>query len=344
MTEIKRSTSGSSFSEFDDPELLEALATAVLPGDSPADSNQNKKRKQWDSDTSNSTYSRSKRLRFEDSEPTDERTKNSDQSPGTPCLSHQTPDRDDAEQQKHKASQSSSFDVRNSDSARIAEAHGNPLTSLVQPPLSTTDPISFADASRVPGYSPFISNASAERAMQSAEFRASNTSAAGSAFIDGYYKNSRLHHLSTWKTELKALVSEAQQHAEEAFAQDGRIVEEHKAWETKSKPTSGLSMLGSVLPSPAKEKRRQNAHVVEGEVVDTDRVIMHCDFDCFFASVGLLDRPHLKDKPVVVCHSQTDNTSSTSEVSSCNYEARKYGISNGTRQVLSCRPACDEYL
>ncbi|KAJ3015849.1 hypothetical protein NUW54_g935 [Trametes sanguinea] len=32
--------------------------------------------------------------------------------------------------------------------------------------------------------------------------------------VEGYYKNSRLHHLSTWKAELKNLVAEAQERAE----------------------------------------------------------------------------------------------------------------------------------
>ena len=32
-----------------------------------------------------------------------------------------------------------------------------------------------------------------------------------------------------------------------------------------------------------------------------DRVILHCDLNCFYASVELLDYPALRDVPVAVC-------------------------------------------
>ena len=32
-----------------------------------------------------------------------------------------------------------------------------------------------------------------------------------------------------------------------------------------------------------------------------DRVILHCDLNCFFASVELLSYPALRDVPVAVC-------------------------------------------
>ncbi|KAK0473587.1 hypothetical protein IW261DRAFT_1503671 [Armillaria novae-zelandiae] len=117
-------------------------------------------------------------------------------------------------------------------------------------------------------------------------------------FIEGYYKNSRLHHLSTWKSELKNLVKEAQERAE-----------------TGNNATR-VAMRGAefVMRSPSKKGK--------GRAELDERVIMHCDFDCFFVSAGLISRPQLRGKPVVVC-------SSTSEIASCSYEAREFGIKNG---------------
>ncbi|KAF7327651.1 hypothetical protein MKEN_00344500 [Mycena kentingensis (nom. inval.)] len=62
-----------------------------------------------------------------------------------------------------------------------------------------------------------------------------------------------------------------------------------------------------------------------------ERVIMHCDFDSFFISVGLLSRPELRGKPVVVCHSQgaQGGVRNTSEIACASYEARSFGIKNG---------------
>ncbi|CAM9104148.1 unnamed protein product, partial [Phaeothamnion confervicola] len=58
------------------------------------------------------------------------------------------------------------------------------------------------------------------------------------------------------------------------------------------------------------------------------RVILHVDMDCFFVSVLLRHRPELRDKPVAVAHS-TGERAATSEVSSCNYPARCFGVCAG---------------
>jgi DNA repair protein REV1 len=52
---------------------------------------------------------------------------------------------------------------------------------------------------------------------------------------------------------------------------------------------------------------------------------MHVDFDSFFAAVSLKKHPQYVDKPAVVAH----GNGSGSEIASCNYPARKYGIKNG---------------
>ncbi len=50
--------------------------------------------------------------------------------------------------------------------------------------------------------------------------------------------------------------------------------------------------------------------------------IIHCDLDAFFASVEQLDNPSLRGKPVVVGGSMH----SRGVVSTCSYEARKFGV------------------
>jgi len=54
-----------------------------------------------------------------------------------------------------------------------------------------------------------------------------------------------------------------------------------------------------------------------------ERAIIHVDMDCFFASVAETSHPIFKGLPLAVCHS---NAKGSGEISSANYEARKYGI------------------
>ena len=183
-----------------------------------------------------------------------------------------------------------------------------------------------------PKYAEHESNPIAARVMANPEWRKAHTSAAPD-FIEGFYKNSRLHHLSTWKAELRNLVLEAQARAE-AGEREGLVgVIESEELHVEGE---GVSMKGAglVMRSPTKGKGKEKA-------VD-DRVIMHCDFDCFFVSAGLVSRPQLKGKPVVVCHSQgaQGGLSSTSEIASASYEARSYGIRNGMRQVSIADTLC----
>lgn len=65
-----------------------------------------------------------------------------------------------------------------------------------------------------------------------------------------------------------------------------------------------------------------------------ERVIVHVDMDCFFASVAVRDSPHLRGKPIAVCHAGVTGDAPASEakggeISSCSYEARAYGVKAG---------------
>lgn len=102
-------------------------------------------------------------------------------------------------------------------------------------------------------------------------------------FLKQYYEESRLHHLSAWKADLKSKLQALA--AEKSSSQKSR------------------------------EKRRLGSR----------RYILHVDFDCFFAAVSLKKHPEYIDKPVVVAHGGGPG----SEISSCNYVARRLGLRNG---------------
>ncbi|KKY20756.1 putative dna damage repair protein [Phaeomoniella chlamydospora] len=102
-------------------------------------------------------------------------------------------------------------------------------------------------------------------------------------FLKQYYQESRLHHLSTWKAELKAQL--------QALTQE------------------------KVGARKSQQKRAPGAR----------RYIMHVDFDSFFAAVSLRKHPEHVGKPVVVAH----GSGSGSEIASCNYPARTFGVKNG---------------
>ena len=101
-------------------------------------------------------------------------------------------------------------------------------------------------------------------------------------FLKQYYEESRLHHLSTWKAELK----------------------------------SQLQALALEKSASQRARRRPPG---------ARRYVLHVDFDSFFAAVSLKKYPEYVDKPAVVAH----GGGSGSEIASCNYPARKFGIKNG---------------
>ncbi|MGT2809087.1 DNA polymerase IV [Streptococcus iniae] len=58
---------------------------------------------------------------------------------------------------------------------------------------------------------------------------------------------------------------------------------------------------------------------------DTSRKIIHIDMDAFFAAVEERDNPDLQGKPVVIAKDPRE-TGGRGVVSTCNYEARRFGI------------------
>ncbi|KAG0045659.1 deoxycytidyl transferase [Gryganskiella cystojenkinii] len=73
-----------------------------------------------------------------------------------------------------------------------------------------------------------------------------------------------------------------------------------------------------------------------------NRTIMHVDFDCFFASVAARGRPELLNKPIGVAHGSGGSTSN-SEIASCNYLARDFGVKNGMH-LQKARQLCPDII
>ncbi|VDM32049.1 unnamed protein product [Hydatigera taeniaeformis] len=137
-------------------------------------------------------------------------------------------------------------------------------------------------------------------------------------YIRQYYSRSRLHHLSKWAADLRHLVRSLRLQAQEGNGEDGAELlraEVHRLQGADEPTELVLQPVGS--PSAATHP-------------PSPRFLMHIDMDCFFVSVCLRNRPELVGLPVAVTHSKgTRVESSLSEVASCSYEARRFGVTNG---------------
>lgn len=102
-------------------------------------------------------------------------------------------------------------------------------------------------------------------------------------FIRSFFENSRLHHLSNWKFQLR-----------EKFVKEFLSAEK----------------------SLTKDNTNNN----------TSFVYFHVDFDCFFAQVSATvdGRYDINATPIAICHGKHN-----SDISSCNYKARSFGVRNG---------------
>ena len=61
-------------------------------------------------------------------------------------------------------------------------------------------------------------------------------------------------------------------------------------------------------------------------------VFFHIDLDAFFASVEILDNPEYKGKPLII-----GSRSERSVVSTCSYEARRFGVHSAMPMVTALK-------
>lgn len=64
----------------------------------------------------------------------------------------------------------------------------------------------------------------------------------------------------------------------------------------------------------------------------SDTLFFHVDLDAFFAAVEVLENPNLKGKPLIIGHNGP-----RSVVSTCSYEARKFGVHSAMPMVTALR-------
>lgn len=96
-------------------------------------------------------------------------------------------------------------------------------------------------------------------------------------FLSEFYNNSRLHHIATIGASFKHHIS--------------RLRESHNG----------------KYPARDQLKAMIQRNQMNEAIDHTGKAIMHIDMDCFFVSVGLRSRPHLKGFPIGVTHSKGHN-------------------------------------
>ena len=112
--------------------------------------------------------------------------------------------------------------------------------------------------------------------------------ATDSRFLGEFFNNSRLHHIATMGANAKDYVSNLRSQHNGSF--------------------------------PARDSLQD---VRNTGVNDVPRTIMHIDMDCFFVSVGLVSRPDLRGRPVVVTHARGNKQSQGQEQDQANAERRR---------------------
>ncbi|XP_047344596.1 DNA repair protein REV1 isoform X1 [Vespa velutina] len=155
-------------------------------------------------------------------------------------------------------------------------------------------------------------------------------------FISEFYNNSRLHHIATMGATFKDYINELRDKSDGKFPGLEQL-KKLKEFKQNSQHSNDSYLSDEMFSS------QENRNTI----IKQEPVIMHVDMDCFFVSVGLRNRPHLRGLPVAVTHAKGSKSiniksnnvnnngqdeeefTSFSEIASCSYEARNAGVKNG---------------
>ncbi|WP_337995321.1 DNA polymerase IV [Burkholderia sp. FERM BP-3421] len=74
-----------------------------------------------------------------------------------------------------------------------------------------------------------------------------------------------------------------------------------------------------------------------GDAAPRARKIIHCDCDCFYASVEMRDDPSLRGRPLAV----GGRPDQRGVIATCNYEARRFGVHSAMSSALAMRKCPD---
>ncbi|XP_059172057.1 DNA repair protein REV1-like [Physella acuta] len=180
----------------------------------------------------------------------------------------------------------------------LSETSPNKTNVSTTLPIFDLPPVVSASTSQVratdsPSHTANAANKHATKTTERGEthHKPSMPRAGQANFLNEFYSNSRLHHISKWGAELKAYVSEIQQSEHCSFPGREKLRRTHVE----------NSIHAGITSTP-----------VSGHHGIAERTIMHIDMDSFFVSVGLLTRPDLRGQPVAVTHSKGRGANPTS--------------------------------
>ncbi len=111
-------------------------------------------------------------------------------------------------------------------------------------------------------------------------------------FLKYFFENSRLHHLSNWRSSFKSEF----------------LTKSIERFDSRNKPNN---------PSRSKSNNNNDS---------ATSMLFYMDFDCFFVRVSSMNYPNLDFDTLPMC---VTHGTLTSDISSCNYVARRFGVRNG---------------